>query len=48
MIFSEFEDDIIEKLKKSELIARFSETEFKTSASLDVVIKAFEVPSMLF
>lgn len=46
-IFNDFEDNIIENLKKSELIERFSEREFKNSPSLNIIIDAFETASII-
>jgi hypothetical protein len=40
--FNEFEEKIIESLKDSNLIDKFSKNEFKTLPSIDIITEAFE------
>lgn len=46
--FSYFEDCIIEKLKKEDLIERFIQTEYKVSPDIKIINDAFEYPSLFF
>lgn len=45
--FNSFEDSIIEKLKKEDLIERFIKTEHKVSPNIQIINDAFEYPSIL-
>lgn len=45
--FSAFEDEIIEKLKKEDLIERFIKKEYKISPNIEVILEAFSIPSKL-
>jgi len=45
--YIEFENGIIEKLKQSNLIERFSENELHQTPDIGVIIKAFDEPSLI-
>lgn len=45
--YKEFEDSIIQKLKEGNLVERFNKNEFVETPNLEIIIQAFEEPSLI-